>query len=234
MRRGIDIVVGIVGCVIALPVMAMLAVIGILVFRGNPFFVQQRIGRHGRPFTFLKLRTLPKDAPAYADKYALNTVAVPRFGRVLRGTHLDELPQVLHVLLGQMSLVGPRPEMPFLHRQMDPVFAQARVAVRPGWTGLWQIGADAHRLIREAPDYDLFYLQHRTMRMDAWIIWRTAVSVVLSGRGVRVEDAPRWVRRRTSTPEGIGQDHATAAAVANLDRGRSGAASESVSTVRSA
>lgn len=198
MRRWGESLMGLVGGVVALPVIVVLAVAGAIVFRGNPFFVQERIGRGGKPFTFVKLRTLPKDAPAYADKYELEAVPVSRFGRFLRGTHLDELPQVIHVILGQMSLVGPRPEMPFLHRQMEPKFAKARVAVRPGWTGLWQISADAHKLIGESPQYDLFYLRYRTLRMDAWIIWRTAIGAVRSTSGVRIDDVPRRVCRRAA------------------------------------
>lgn len=193
MRRAVDVIVGGPIALVAVPVIAVLAVIGALVFSANPFFVQERVGLHGRPFRLLKLRSLPPDTPAYADKYALDEVPIPRWGRLIREFHLDELPQLLLVPIGRMSLVGPRPEMAFLHEQMPPPFAERRVAVRPGCTGLWQTSEACQRLILETPEYDDFYLTHRSWRIDVWVLWLTARKMLNLGRAVTLEQVPDWV-----------------------------------------
>ncbi|MBW3614211.1 MAG: sugar transferase, partial [Actinobacteria bacterium] len=91
----------------------------------------------------------------------------------------DELPQLLLVPIGRMSLVGPRPEMPFLHDAMPAPFARLRTEVRPGCAGLWQIGHQCSGLIVEAPEYDLYYVDNWSPVMDLVILWRTARAVVL-------------------------------------------------------
>jgi len=189
-KRFTDVVAGSVLALLAVPVIAALAVATAWSLRCSPFFVQQRVGRDGRLFRFWKLRTLPKTAPAYADKYAIRDIAVPRLGRFLRATHLDELPQLFLVPLGRMSLVGPRPEMPQLHDGADPGFARARTSIRPGCTGLWQVSVDYHRLIWESPQYDLFYIRHAGLRLDLWILWRTATTMLGLGRPVALGDVP--------------------------------------------
>lgn len=97
---------------------------------------------------------------------------------------------------GRLSLVGPRPEMPNLHERMAQRFAEVRTSVKPGCTGLWQVGADAGRLILETPQYDLFYLAHANLRLDVWILWRTALLVSGVGRPVELDAVPRWTLRR--------------------------------------
>ena len=111
-KRGVDIVVGTVLAVVALPLILVLAVGAAVTLRAWPIFVQDRIGKDGRTFRLPKVRTLPPDTASSTDKYSLSKVRIPAFGRVLRRTHLDELPQLLLVPFGLMSLVGPRPEMP--------------------------------------------------------------------------------------------------------------------------
>lgn len=195
-KRLLDVVAGTVLAVAALPLIVVGAVAVCVSLRTRrPFFCQRRVGRHGRPFTVLKLRTLPLGAPAAVDKYALGAVATTRLGQFLRATHLDELPQLLLVPVGRMSLVGPRPEMTWLAASFDAEFVAARSAVRPGCTGLWQIGAAAGRLIGEAPEYDLQYLHHRSARLDVWILWKS-VLVMAGGKRVTCADVPRWARRR--------------------------------------
>src|SRR5439155_24639230 len=107
--------------------------------RAWPFFVHERVARDGELFRFLKLRTLPPSAPRYASKYEIRTVQRSRLTAWMRQRHLDELPQLLLVVAGKMSLVGPPPEMAELHGSMEPAFARARTQVRPGCSGLWQI-----------------------------------------------------------------------------------------------
>ena len=195
MKRLLDLAVGSLIALAALPALATLAIVGAVVWRANPFFVQERVGRSGRTFRLWKLRSLPTCAPAYADKYALAGVAIPRYGVWLRRLHLDELPQIFHVITNRMSLVGPRPEMPFLHDQMPDDFAAERVVVRPGLTGLWQISPAVDGLIVEAPEYDRAYVAAHRVRLDIWILYRTAVQM-LGASPVTLAEIPAWVSPR--------------------------------------
>ena len=142
MKRVIDVVVGTILAALALPVVLVLALVTVVNLRAWPFFVQTRIGAAGVPFRLVKLRTLPVATDHYADKRAIESIPLTWVSRTLRRTHLDELPQLFLVPIGLMSLVGPRPEMAFLRQRMNPSFARRRTEVRPGCTGLWQIGQD--------------------------------------------------------------------------------------------
>lgn len=187
-----DIVFGAVLTLAALPVIAVLALGVALSLRFWPFFVQERVGRQGRPVPIVKLRTLPSAAPRYALKTELVNVSVSSFGRFLRRHRLDELPQLALVPLGRLSLVGPRPTLPAHVEPMDENFFKDRTSVRQGCSGLWQISVDAHQLIAEAPQYDLFYLRHHSVRLDVWILWRTARLMVGLGPRIRLADVPAW------------------------------------------
>ena len=189
-KRFFDLVLGTLLALLAAPVVAVLAVVVAVALRTSPFFVQERIGRDGVPFRMIKLRTLPPSAPRYADKYDIAEVAAPAVCRWLRTWHLDELPQLFLVPIGTMSLVGPRPEMAFIHDRMPASFARARVAVRPGCTGLWQVSEACDRLIAEAPEYDLAYLNGRGLALDCWVLWRTALMVLGVGRPVTLATIP--------------------------------------------
>lgn len=195
-KRIFDITVGTLLALLALPVIVFCAIGVALALRTSPFFAQRRVGRKGETFTFIKLRTLPKHAPKYADKYAISAMQVPWFPSLLRRLHLDELPQLFLVVLGKMSLVGPRPEMPMLHERMPEHFADLRTGVRPGCTGLWQIGAHADGLISEAPAYDQYYLDHQSLRLDLWILARTVG--LMAGRGpiIDLRDVPPSVHQQ--------------------------------------
>lgn len=193
-KRLIDVIAGSILALAALPLIVVFALVTAWSLRCSPFFVQPRVGRGGKLFPCWKLRTLPTTAPRDADKYAIRDLPIPRFARFLRATHLDELPQLFLVPIGFMALVGPRPEMANLHSSGDPAFAQARTSVRPGCTGLWQTSVDHHRLIWEAPHYDLFYLRHANVRLDAWILWRTVASALHLRGQISLDDVPRrWV-----------------------------------------
>ena len=191
-KRSIDLVVGIVLVLVVLPVIAVLAVGVALSLRTWPFFLQDRIGRDGRSFRFLKLRTLPRSAPVYATKYALDTRTLPWFPRMLRRRHLDELPQLFLVVTGRMSLVGPRPEQPDQAEGLEPGFARRRASVRPGCTGLWQISHRSVGLIAESPAYDELYVAERSLRLDAWILLRTLWLFAAPRRMVDLDDIPSW------------------------------------------
>jgi lipopolysaccharide/colanic/teichoic acid biosynthesis glycosyltransferase len=99
---------------------------------------------------------------------------ITRVGRILRKTSLDELPQLINILLGDMALVGPRPEMQFIVAQYTPE-QRKRLAVRPGLTGIWQISADRNRPIHENLHYDLYYLRNQSIYMDLAILFHTVL-----------------------------------------------------------
>src|ERR1019366_6647806 len=127
---------------------------------GPVLFRQNRVGQDGRLFPMYKFRTMFHDAPhyAYSPKRCDDPHITP-VGRILRRTSLDELPQILNVLLGDMSLVGPRPEMPFIVEHYTPLQRQ-RLSVKPGIAGLWQLSADRAFLIHENIEYDLYYVRN--------------------------------------------------------------------------
>jgi exopolysaccharide biosynthesis polyprenyl glycosylphosphotransferase len=142
---------------------------------GDALFKQKRIGLNGKPFEIIKFRTMYVDAPKYATSPVLSEdKRITRVGRLLRKTSLDELPQLLNVFLGDMSLVGPRPEMPFLVEQYGPIQRQ-RLRVLPGITGLWQLSADRAFLIHESPEYDMYYIRNQGFFLDCAVLIHTAL-----------------------------------------------------------
>ncbi len=192
LKRAADILIAAVLVVLTLPVVLVAAVGSAIALRAWPFFVQRRVGWDGMSFRFVKIRTLPTSTPTYLLKNELHVEELPAFCRALRRLHFDELPQLFLVLTGRMSLVGPRPEMIQFHDLLDPVFASERIAVRPGCTGIWQIGRGCAGLLGESPEYDRFYLQHQSLRLDLWIVWRTGLLMLGLTGVVGLEDVPSW------------------------------------------
>ena len=146
---------------------------------GTVFFTQKRIGQDGKAFTIYKFRTMYEDTPQYEfhpksrDDHRLTPL-----GRWLRRLSLDELPQFVNVLRGDMSVVGPRPEMPFIVDGYDEL-QRTRLKVKPGVTGLWQISADRSSMIHENMDYDVFYVHNRSLLLDLIIVLETCFLVIL-------------------------------------------------------
>jgi lipopolysaccharide/colanic/teichoic acid biosynthesis glycosyltransferase len=173
-KPAIDLVVAAVLLLLSLPLMLLIALAVSLDSPGPVLFRQVRVGRGGAPFTIYKFRTMLTAAPAYAHKIPCDDPLVTPVGRWLRKAGLDELPQLVNVLLRDMSLIGPRPEMPFIVAQYQ-AWQRQREVIRPGITGWWQIH---HR--NEVPmhldlEYDLFYLEHFSFWLDCKIAWRTAL-----------------------------------------------------------
>lgn len=191
-KRSFDLILGTALAVVVLPVVLVLAIGSAVAFRAWPIFVQPRIGRGGRPFRFPKLRSMSSDANPTAEKRELAGEQIPSWGRFLRGTHLDELPQLLVVPFGRMSLVGPRPEMVHLADRYPRDLADARARVRPGCTGLWQIARASNGMIYETPEFDLAYVERCSWRLDAWILFRTLPAMLGRQRIGSVDDIPGW------------------------------------------
>jgi lipopolysaccharide/colanic/teichoic acid biosynthesis glycosyltransferase len=190
-KRAVDLVLGVLVTIVSAPVIAVLAIVSSARFRAWPLFVQERLGRDGHPFRFVKIRSLPLNTPSSADKYEIGP-ATTRWGRFLRGSHLDELPQIWLVVSGRMSLVGPRPEMPELAATFEPTFVEERLLVRPGITGPWQVSTGAERLIGEAPEFDRLYLAHASARFDTWLLLRT-LGVLVGMKPIPLDRFPAWV-----------------------------------------
>jgi exopolysaccharide biosynthesis polyprenyl glycosylphosphotransferase len=148
----------------------------------SPLFVQERVGQGGRTFPMWKFRTLEEGTEPYAVAPAQpGDPRITRFGRWLRVTSIDELPQLWNVLRGEMSLVGPRPEMPFIVARYEP-WQRQRLTVKPGITGLWQILGRKDLPMHENLHYDFYYIRNRSLALDLSILVRT-VGAVLSRRG---------------------------------------------------
>lgn len=190
MKRGFDVVL----CIAMLPLLGLF-MLGLLLLnpflnQGKLFFVQTRMGRHCKPFTAIKFRTM-RDASAVAAKRTANCPLevdrITKLGRYLRKSRIDELPQILNVLRGDMSLIGPRPDYydHALHFLEEVRGYRERHLVRPGISGLAQTelgyieGVEATRRKVRA---DLYYISNAGFRLEAWIIWRT-LSVVFRFAG---------------------------------------------------
>jgi exopolysaccharide biosynthesis polyprenyl glycosylphosphotransferase len=148
---------------------------------GPVFFRQDRIGYLGKRFKIYKFRSMFSQAPAYATTpRGQGDPRVTRVGAFLRKTSLDELPQIINVIRGDMSLVGPRPEMPFIVDRYKAIY-RCRFLVKPGLTGLWQV-AGRDKPMEENIKYDLYYIKKQSLLLDVIILLRT-VPAVIFGKG---------------------------------------------------
>jgi exopolysaccharide biosynthesis polyprenyl glycosylphosphotransferase len=180
-KRTADVIASALLLVLLAPVFFLIAVLIWLDSPGPIFFVQKRVGRNGELFDMYKFRSMHTTAPRYdlSPTQSCDT-RITAIGRFLRRTSLDELPQLINVFLGTMSLVGPRPEMPFIVRRYNSRQRQ-RLQVIPGITGLWQLSADRAFPIHENVHYDLSYIQHRTFFMDLAILIHTPFRALRGG-----------------------------------------------------
>ncbi len=185
-KRLLDIVAGLVGLTLAAPLLALVAVAVKLTSPGPALYSQQRVGQYGRLFTVYKFRSMCQNAEAatgavWAQK---NDARVTRIGRFIRRTRLDEMPQLWNVLIGEMSLVGPRPERPEFVRQLTeeiPFYGQRHV-IRPGLTGWAQVRYTYGSSVEDAMEklqHDLFYIKHLSMAFDLFIVVSTIKTVIM-------------------------------------------------------
>ena len=145
---------------------------------GPVFFRHYRIGKNGKQFILWKFRSMKADVPRYGiHPQSAADMRLTRVGRLIRRLSIDELPQLINVLRGEMSFVGPRPEMPFIVDRYRPI-ERKRLAVKPGITGLWQISPDRAFPIHENLQYDLYYIRNQNLLLDGAILLRTLAAVV--------------------------------------------------------
>lgn len=190
-KRGIDLVVALALLLLLGPTMVAIGVTVSATSPGGPLFNQVRAGRDGRPFTIHKFRTMTGEDRGRDERYsrAQTEARVTRVGRILRRLSLDELPQLLNIVRGDMSLVGPRPDT-MRHAEAYSAFQRRRLAVRPGVTGLAQIRGRNEIPWEERIRLDVEYIDRWSLWLDLRILAETAV-VVVTGKGTKLP----WSRR---------------------------------------
>jgi undecaprenyl phosphate N,N'-diacetylbacillosamine 1-phosphate transferase len=178
-KRAIDVLVSLMLIVVLAPVWLMAGILVKLTSPGPLFYVQTRGGRGGRPFSFLKFRTMRADhVHNVTEIVPLSHPAITTLGRILRRFKIDELPQLLVILRGDMSLIGPRPTIMEQVQAYNDV-QRRRLEVRPGLTGLAQVNGNAAMSWDERIKYDVYYVDHCGALMDLMILVKTLLVIVL-------------------------------------------------------
>jgi lipopolysaccharide/colanic/teichoic acid biosynthesis glycosyltransferase len=181
-KRSCDVVGSLFLFAVLSPLFILMAILIKLDSPGPVFFRHYRIGKDGKQFLLWKFRSMKVNVPSYAvSPQSAADGRLTRIGRLIRRLSIDEIPQLINVLKGEMSLVGPRPEMPFIVESYRPI-EYMRFVVRPGITGLWQISPARAYPIHENSHYDLYYIHNQNLALDCAIILRT-ISAVVHGIG---------------------------------------------------
>lgn len=189
-EKAMNFTFGIGGLLILLVLLPIIAVLIYLESPGAIFYTQERLGFQGKPLRIYKFRSMRPDAESagHAVWASMNDPRITKFGRFMRKTHLDELPQVINILHGEMSLIGPRPERVEFVSELEKTipFYRCRLAIKPGLTGWAQVkyrygNTDNDALVKL--QYDLYYIKHRSFMLDVFIILKTVLEV-LQRRGV--------------------------------------------------
>jgi lipopolysaccharide/colanic/teichoic acid biosynthesis glycosyltransferase len=191
-RRLFDVAVAAVALALASPFL-LVAIIAIrLETPGAAIYRQRRAGKDGREFDVLKLRTMVTGAEHIGRGLAVSEgdTRITRVGAFLRRTSLDEVPNLINVLKGEMAIIGPRPTVPVQVAQYTPR-QRGRLAVKPGITGWAQVNGRTELPWADRIELDLWYIEHRSWKLDVQILWRTA-RMVLTGHGLYRGERPAW------------------------------------------
>ena len=186
-KRALDLTVAIPVIVLSSPLLVLIGLIIRVTSRGSVLFRQKRLGRGATPFDLVKFRTM-LDRPRLPDvvAYSGDPSEITRIGRILRRSKLDELPQFFNVLRGEMSLVGPRPQLPIQLAEFD-ANGMKRLLASPGLTGMAQTHGNVFLTWPERWAYDAFYVDHISLRLDLWLMARTL--------GVLVHGDEKYLKR---------------------------------------
>ena len=195
-RRAFDIAVAATALLLCAPLLALAAIAIRLESKGRVIYRQRRVGKGGREFDVLKLRTMVDGAEYIGPGLAVNVgdTRITRVGKLLRRTSLDELPNLVNVLRGEMAIVGPRPTLPSQVAQYT-ARERGRLSVRPGITGWAQVNGRTSLPWTDRIELDLWYIEHRSWRLDLQILWRSA-RMVLGGEGLYKGETGGWHERR--------------------------------------
>ncbi len=193
-KRCLDLTLALLTLVVLLPFLCLVALAIFLSDGGNPIYAQQRVGKNGKPFKFYKFRSMVRDADAMMRRLASanehaddrtfkmkNDPRITRVGGLIRRTSIDELPQLINVLQGHMSIVGPRPPLPSEVARYSPSDWR-RLAVTPGLTCIWQISGRADIPFPRQVEMDVEYVEKRCMMLDLTLIVLT-IPALLTRRG---------------------------------------------------
>ncbi len=198
-KRALDLVLGLMGILVAIPVVAVFVLLQQIMSPGSVFYFQDRAGIGNRPFRMWKVRTMAPNADAMLGALIAKSETtqsnwdrsmklqddpriIPVIGRIMRRFSIDELPQLWNVVRGDMSLVGPRPLPPYHLDRYEPLVKQVRSRIRPGITGLWQVSGRSTVSLAEQQRYDIYYVRNWSLWLDIHILART-ILVVVSGKG---------------------------------------------------
>jgi len=182
-----DVVFALVGIVITFPILILFCLFIRLESKGPAFYTQERVGKNGKLFNVIKLRSMYIDAEAKGAQWASkNDPRITKIGNFIRKTRIDEIPQLINVLKGDMSIIGPRPERPIFTEQFEkeiPGFIH-RLAIKPGLTGWAQVNGGYDITPKQKLNYDLFYINNLSLGIDSKILLKT-IGVVFTGDGAR-------------------------------------------------
>jgi len=191
-KRVLDVVVGGAALILTSPLLGLAVLLIVIESRGHPIYRQHRVGRDGHGFGLYKLRTMVAGAESMGSGLAVDAgdERITRVGAFLRRTSIDELPNLVNVLRGEMSVVGPRPTVQV---QVDRYTERqrGRLAVRPGITGWAQVQGRASLPWAERIELDLWYIEHQSLTLDLRILWLTA-RMVLTGHGLYRGETGGW------------------------------------------
>jgi lipopolysaccharide/colanic/teichoic acid biosynthesis glycosyltransferase len=193
LRRLFDVLVAGTVLLITAPVVALAIVAIRLESKGHPIYRQRRVGKDAAPFDVLKLRTMVSGAERMGAGLAVDDgdSRITRVGALLRRTSIDELPNLVNVLKGEMSIIGPRPTVPIQVEQYTDR-QRGRLALKPGITGWAQVNGRASLPWPERIELDLWYVEHATLRLDVRILWLTA-RMLVTGHGLYKGETGGWV-----------------------------------------
>ncbi len=198
-KRALDFTGALFGLAFLLPVFVILAILLVVIQQTQPFFLQKRIGRGLKPFHIIKFKTM-KDIRDKEGNLLPDEERTTALGALLRSTSLDELPEVINVLLGDMSFIGPRPWIPDQMAIFSPSTREKRMSLRPGITGLAQIHGRNNLTFRQRVCYDLSYRRHLTFRYDLNILFYTILKVI-KREGIQQRPDALITPVRTITPK---------------------------------
>jgi lipopolysaccharide/colanic/teichoic acid biosynthesis glycosyltransferase len=184
-KRGMDLMLGFLGLIVATPIIVITMILISLESKGSPIYTQVRVGKDGREFRVYKLRSMVNNAEKFGPVWAQEGDSrVTRVGKVIRKYRIDELPQLLNVLMGEMSIVGPRPERPKFTEEFEAQYPgfMKRLQVKPGLTGLAQIKGGYLLKPSEKILLDIEYIENLSLKNEIIIYWKT-IGVIIKGEG---------------------------------------------------
>ena len=186
-KRGIDFFISIVLLIPAMLLCSISALFIILETKGNPLYNQERVGLNGKRFKIYKLRSMYLDAEKDGYQWAMkNDDRITKVGYYIRKTRIDELPQLVNILKGDMAFIGPRPERPEFIKEFlqDIPDFNDRLVIKPGITGWAQVNGGYELTPKEKLEYDKYYIEHESLYLDVLILLKT-IQVVFTGYGSR-------------------------------------------------